>query len=188
MIGRNALVIPCCCWRPSWTRTDSGERCTGRQTGCMWGIPKAFAEPVMATAPRQDCRKWFFSSPCNPGRYPLSSPILKPYLHTGGPRIMLTAEQMLSLPGFFRHGRNTRLPSTPRTDPYVRYYRSTAPALSCGEKSYLRELMAYPEARDIGIYYGREASPSHGGFLLAPRLRLLNHAFTTRSLNVFSAL
>ena len=47
--------------------------------------------------------KMVFLKPVHPRALTLlSSPILKPYLHTGGPRIMLTAEQMLSLPGFFR--------------------------------------------------------------------------------------
>ena len=29
-------------------------------TGCMWGTPRAFAEPTKGTAPRPSRRKWYF--------------------------------------------------------------------------------------------------------------------------------
>ena len=37
----------------------------------------------------------------------------------------------------------------------------TAPALSNSE-SYLREIMAYSEVREVSIYYGRKSLPVHG--------------------------
>jgi len=67
------------------------------------GETKGFRRTSHGYSARDGSPKMVFLKPLHPrAQKLLSSPILKPYLHTGGPRIMLTAEQMLSLPGFFR--------------------------------------------------------------------------------------
>ena len=66
----------------------------------------------------------------------LSRPILKPAYHTGGPKIMLSAQQMESLPGFFKE-----IPD-PRRSQGRRHRLSTvlaiaAGAILCGMRGYL---------------------------------------------------
>ena len=48
--------------------------------------------------------------------------------------------------------------------------------------------MAYPEARDIGIYYGREASPSHGGSFLASASKAFEPRFYNKVSECFQCL
>ena len=48
--------------------------------------------------------------------------------------------------------------------------------------------MAYPEARDISIYYGREASPGHGGSFLAPASEAFKPRFYNKVSECFQCL
>ena len=67
------------------------------------GDTRGFRRTSHGYSARDGSPKMVFLKPLHPrAQKLLSSPVLKPYFYTGGTKLMLKAEQMLSLPGFFK--------------------------------------------------------------------------------------
>jgi hypothetical protein len=100
-IGSKFSAIPLCCWRPLWTRNASGEPSTKRPTGSMWATPRAFIGPERLQRHGTLTENGFCQTVKPNAQALLSRPVLEPAYRTGGPKIMLSAQQMQSLPDFF---------------------------------------------------------------------------------------
>jgi hypothetical protein len=91
------------------------------------GQTKGFRRTSRGYADKAESPKMVFVQPLIPqARALLSRPILEPKFRTGGPKIMLTAQQMRSLPGFFAD-----IPD-PRRAQGRRHQLSTILALAAG--------------------------------------------------------
>ena len=101
------------------------------------GNSKGFQRIGKGYSPTAKCPKMVFLKPLAPDAQTLlSQPILDPTYHTGGKKIMLSAQQMESLPGFFR-----KIPD-PRRSQGLRHKLSTVLAIAagatlCGMRGYL---------------------------------------------------
>jgi hypothetical protein len=137
MIGRRFSAIRLCCLRPLWTRNGSREPSTKRPTGYMWATPRAFVGPGKGYSATAQSPKMVFVKPLiSNAQALLSRPILKPAYRTGGPKIMLSAQHMQSLPDFFAD-----IPD-PRRAQGRRHRLSTVLAIAagatlCGMRGYL---------------------------------------------------
>ena len=55
--GNRSTDTRCTSWRPSWTRSDSGARATGRPTGWFWGVPPAGAKTIRPWRPNRPIKE-----------------------------------------------------------------------------------------------------------------------------------
>ena len=101
------------CWKPSWTRS-------GSDNWIYAGKTKGFHRIRRGYSTRADSRKMVFVKLLiSNAQALLSRPVLEPNYRIGGPRIMLSAQHMKSLPDFFANipdprraqGRRHRLPT-----------------------------------------------------------------------------
>ncbi len=125
------------CWRPSWTLSASREPCIRQPTGSMWATPKAFARTRQGYSATAQSPKMVFLQPLQANAQSLlSQSILQPPYRTGGPKIMLKAEQMRSSAVFLQG--YPRSPPRPRTATFAcpLSWPLPAGAILCGMRGY----------------------------------------------------